>query len=71
MAVLSNLQGLTITPTEQSTVQGVTPFEDPTGELTAIIAAVAQIKARLSYFNANMPSGSNKTAIATVITNLA
>jgi hypothetical protein len=71
MTVISNLTALTITGSEQSTVQGVSPFEDPTGELTSIIADLNRIKARLTYFNANMPAGSNKTAIATVITNLA
>ena len=71
MAVISNLAALTITANEQQTVQGTTPFEDATGELTSILADLNRIKARLTYFNNNMPSGSNKTAIATFITNLA
>ena len=71
MALLATLVAVTITPTEQSTVQGVTPFEDPTGELTAIIASLQQIKARLTYFNANMPSGTNKTNIASAISAMA
>ncbi len=71
MAVISNLAALTITGSEQSTVQAVTPFEDPTGELAQILNSLNQIKARLTYFNNNMPGGANKTAISTVITNLA
>lgn len=71
MAVISNLAALTITPTEQSTVAGVTPFEDAAGMLTALIAQLNEIKSQLSYLNGNMPAGANKTAIATVITNLA
>ena len=71
MAVISNLAALTITPTEQNTVAGVSPFEDATGMLTAILAQLNEIKLQLTYLNGNMPSGANKTAIATVITNLA
>jgi hypothetical protein len=71
MAVISNLTAIAITSSEQSTVQGAAGYEDPTGELTAILASLNQIKGRLTALNANMPAGGNKTAIATVITNLA
>lgn len=71
MAVISNLTAITILAAEQQTVEATPPFEDATGMLTAIIAQLNEIKLQLSYLNGNMPSGSNKTAIATVITNLA
>lgn len=71
MSVISNLTAIAITPTEQSTVLGVTPFEDATGMLTALVAQLNEIKLQLAYLNGNMPAGANKTAIATVITNLA
>jgi hypothetical protein len=71
MAVISNLTALTILSSEQNTVASVVPFEDAAGMLTAVLASLNQIKAQLTYLNANMPSGTNKTAIATVITNLA
>jgi hypothetical protein len=71
MAVISNLTSITITASEQQTVQAATPFEDATGMLTALVAQLNEIKAQLTYLNGNMPAGSNKTAIATVITNLA
>lgn len=70
MAVISNLAALTITTTEKNTVAGVTPFEDAAGMLTALIAQLNEIQSQLTYLNGNMPSGANKTAIATVITNL-
>jgi hypothetical protein len=71
MSVISNLTAITILASEQETVQATTPFEDATGMLSAIVAQLNEIKAQLTYLNGNMPSGSNKTAIATVITNLA
>jgi hypothetical protein len=75
MAVISNLTALTILASEQQAVQasGATGvgYGDITGMLTDWIAQLNEIKTQLTNFNAAMPSGSNKTAIATVITNLA
>lgn len=71
MAVISNLTALTILASEESAVAAVTPFEDAAGMLTAVIAQLNLIKIQLTYLNGNMPAGANKTAIGTVITNLA
>lgn len=71
MAVISNLTALSILAAEQQAVAAVTPYEDAAGMLTAIVAQLNEIKSQLTYLNGNMPAGTNKTAIATVITNLA
>lgn len=71
MAVISNLTALAITPTEQSTVAAAAGYEDATGMLSALLTQLNEIKIQLTALNANMPAGANKTAIATVITNLA
>lgn len=71
MAVISNLTAITPLAAEQTTVLGVTPFEDLTGMLSGIVSQLNWIKAQLSYVANNMPAGANKTAINTVVTNLA
>lgn len=71
MAVISNLSALTILQSENTTVAAVTPFEDAAGTLSRIVIDLNKLKADLAYLNANMPAGANKTAIGTVITNLA
>lgn len=67
MAVKSLLTGMTILSSEQSTVEAVSPFEDAQGRVTASLNAVDQLIKDLTYVNANMPAGTNKTNLATVI----
>jgi hypothetical protein len=71
MAVISNLTAITLLAAEQEALAATPPFQDGAGTLTALVDQLQEIKAQLAYLNGNLPSGSNKTAIATVITNLA
>jgi hypothetical protein len=66
MAVKSLLNE-TILTAEESTVAGVSPFEDAQGRVTASYNTVCQLIKDLTYLNANMPAGTNKTNLATVI----
>ena len=67
MAVKSLLSPMVILAAEESTVAAVTPFEDAAGMLTAANAALAMLIIQLTYLNGNMPAGTNKTNITTVI----
>lgn len=75
MAVIATLAAVTITGTEQSTVQAAVgngvAYGDITGQITAWLDTLKQIKYDMTNFNAQMPSGTNKTNIASVISGLA
>lgn len=75
MAVLATLAGVAITQSEQQTVASTVvngeAFGDATGTVQACLNSLYEIKQQLTNLNAAMPSGTNKTNIATVISGLA
>lgn len=66
MAVKSLLNEV-ILSAEEATVAGVTPFEDAQGRISASFATVCQLIKDLTSLNANMPAGTNKTNLTTII----
>lgn len=63
------LNAITLTPTEITTVDGFAAGGgDATGLFTSAIIAVQEAAGLISALNAKMPAGSNKTALAAVIT---
>ncbi len=67
MAVKSLLSPMVVLASEQNTVAGVTPFEDAIGMISVANATLAELITQLTYLNGNMPSGTNKTNLTTVI----
>jgi hypothetical protein len=69
MSAYTDLQGITVSSTEQGLCAAVGKVgEDVTGELNSIVNDLAQIKIKLAFMSANMGSGANKTKVDAYVT---
>ncbi|ADE12148.1 hypothetical protein [Sideroxydans lithotrophicus] len=71
MTTFSTLAAMQLLTAEKAAVQAAGGYEDGQGMLSAINATIAEVKLQLTVLAANVPAGTNLTAINAALTALA